>query len=52
MKLLEVWRRENLKKIPETWDGEGSQDTMWVTIAKMPNSGDMEPEETTSSSLT
>ena len=25
---------------------------MWVTLAEMPNSGDMEPEETTSSSQT
>jgi hypothetical protein len=26
------------------------QESMWVTLAKMPNSGDMESEETTSSS--
>ena len=29
--------------------GEAPQDSMWVTLAKMPNSGEMEPEETTSS---
>ena len=29
--------------------GEAPQDSMWVNLAKMPNSGEMEPEETTSS---
>jgi hypothetical protein len=28
----------------ETWDVRGIQDSMWVTLAKMPNSGEMEPE--------
>ena len=39
----------NLKKVPETWDVRGSHDSMGMTLAKMPNSGEMEPEETTTS---
>ena len=30
-------------------DVRGSQDSMGMTLAKIPNSGEMEPEETTSS---
>ena len=33
---------------PETRDVRSSQDSMWMTLAEMPNSGEMEPEETTS----
>ena len=40
--------QENLKKVPETRNVRGSQDSMGVTLAKMPNSGEMEPDETTS----
>lgn len=39
---------ENLQEIPETLDMGGSQESMWVTLAEMPNSRDMEPEEATS----
>ena len=34
---------------PRDLDVRGSQDSMGVTLAKMPNSAEMEPEETTSS---
>jgi hypothetical protein len=27
--------------VPKTWDGGGSQESMWVILAEMPNSGDM-----------
>jgi len=40
------------RKSPETWNEEGSQESMWVTFAKMPYSVDMEFEETTFSSQT
>ena len=39
----------NLQKVPETWDVRGSQDSMGVTLTEMPNSGEMELEETTPS---
>lgn len=42
----------NLFKIPETWDGEASHDLLWLTLAKIPNSVDMKPEETTCSNQT
>jgi hypothetical protein len=42
-----VWR-----KVSENWERGGSPDSMWVTLAKMPNSGDMKAEENTSSSHT
>ena len=38
----------NLYKVPETWDVRDFQDSMGVILAKMPNSGEMEPKETTS----
>jgi hypothetical protein len=41
-----------LISVRETWVGEVSQESMHVTLAEMPNSGTMEPEETTSSSQT
>ena len=44
---LEV--RGNVYKFQETWDVRGTQDSMWMTLAEMPNSGEMDPEETTSS---
>lgn len=28
----------NLLKVLETWDAGGSQDSMWVTLAEIPNS--------------
>ena len=31
--------------MPETWDGGGSEESMRVTVAETPSSGDMEPEE-------
>jgi hypothetical protein len=34
--------------MPETWNGGGSQESMGVTLAETPSSGDIEPEETTS----
>jgi hypothetical protein len=34
--------------VPEIWDRGGSQESMQVTLAEMPNSADMEPEEVTS----
>lgn len=40
----------NLQEFSETWDKGGSQESMQVTLAKMSNSGHMEPEETTFSS--
>ena len=39
-------------KVPETWDGGGSKDSMCVTLAEITNSRNVEPEETTSSSQT
>jgi hypothetical protein len=35
--------------VPDTGDIRGSQDSVGVTSTEMPNSGEMEPEETTSS---
>jgi hypothetical protein len=46
-KHLEKW---SPSLIQETWDEAGSQDSICVTLSKMTNSRDMEPEETTSSS--
>ena len=37
----------DLEKVPEAWDARGSQDSMTMTLAEMPNSGEMELEETT-----
>lgn len=34
----------------ETWDRGGSQESMRVTLAEMPNIGNMEPEKATSRS--
>ena len=31
--------------MPEIWDGEGSQESVQVTLAEIPNSGNVEPEE-------
>ena len=45
-----VWRK--LYIVPEIWSGGDSQDSLWATLTKMPNSGHMEPGETTSSSQT
>lgn len=42
-----VW---NLEAVPETWDAGGSQGSMQLTSAKIPNDGDMDLEEATSSS--
>ena len=50
MWLLESGNGRNLQKIPETQNGGGSQDSLWVTLAEMPNSEEMEPEKNTSSS--
>lgn len=44
--------RGTLQKDSETWDQGSCQDSMWVTLTTMPNIGDLEPEETTSSSQT
>lgn len=33
MQLPEVGEWGDLKEIPETWDGETSKDSMWVTLA-------------------
>lgn len=49
LQLLGVEGGRNLLKAPETWDGGGSQESMQVTLARMLNSEDMEPEEATSS---
>ena len=38
----------NFWKVPESWDVRGYQNSMRMTLAKMPNSGEMGPEETTS----
>ena len=40
----------NQKKDPESWNVKGNQDSIGMTLAKMPKSGEVEPEETTSSS--
>lgn len=36
-------------KVTETWDVRCFQDSITMTLAKMPNSGKMESEKTTSS---
>lgn len=36
----------------ETWDGGGSQESMWVTLAETHSCGDMEREQTTPYSQT
>ena len=38
---------ENFQEIP-TWNRGGTQESMWVTLAKMPNGGNIELEEATS----
>ena len=35
-------------EVPEPWDGKASRKSMPVTLAEMPNSIGMEPEEVTS----
>jgi hypothetical protein len=35
-----------------TWDGEGSQESMGMTLVETPSSGDMEPQVATSCSQT
>jgi hypothetical protein len=42
----------DLEKVPEAWDARGSQDSMTMTLAEMPNSGETELEETISSRKT
>jgi hypothetical protein len=37
------------RNVPETWDVRGSQDAMGMTLAEMPNSEEMEPEENSTS---
>ena len=37
-----------LLRSPRELRRAGSKDVMWETLAKMPNSGDIEPEEATS----
>jgi hypothetical protein len=49
MKQLGMWNGRNLWKVPENWNVRGSQDSMRMALAEMLNSGEMEPEETTSS---
>jgi hypothetical protein len=34
---------EKFYEVLEPWDGRGSQNSVQVILAKMPNSGDMEP---------
>ena len=46
---VKVWGVPHYK-VPETWDVTGSQDSVGVTLAEMPNSGEMEPKETMSGS--
>lgn len=42
----------NFQIVPDYWDGGGSYQSMWVTLVKIFNSGDMGSEETTSRSKT
>ena len=42
----------NLQKVPETWYVGGHQDSKDMALAKMPNSGEIELEETTSGAQT
>ena len=46
MQLLGRWRCK-LYTVPETWYVRGFQDSMGMTLGKMPKSGKMELEETT-----
>lgn len=46
------WDGGNIQKVPESWGGGGFQDSTGVTLAEMPNSEEVEPEETMSSSQT
>lgn len=39
----------NLQKVPDSCDGGGFPESMWVRLAKMSNNVEIEPEETTSS---
>lgn len=41
---------KNFQKVPEIWVVRGTQDLIWVTLAKMSTTGEMEPEESTTSS--
>ena len=40
------------ENFPENWDRQSSQELMQVTLAKMPNSWDIDPKEGTCCSLT
>jgi hypothetical protein len=42
---------EHLWNVPETCDEGGSQESMGVTLAETPSSGDMEPEVAISCNL-
>lgn len=44
---------KNLQNVPETWDVKGIQESMWVTLAKIPNKGRwrVHNEESTSCNL-
>jgi hypothetical protein len=39
MPLPGVWVGADLQKVPETWDEGGSQDSIWVILATISNSG-------------
>ena len=47
-----VGDRKNISKVTEIWDAIGYQDSMVMTLTKMANSGEMEPEYTISSRYT
>ena len=49
IQLQSVRSRKNLYKDSEIWDVKGSQDSVGMTLAKMPNIMEMEPKESTSS---
>ena len=38
------------RKLPETWDVRGFEDSIWMTLAKMNKSANMEPEQPNSNS--
>ena len=40
-------RQGNLYKVPDIKNVRGFQNLMGITLAEMPNSGDMEPKEPT-----
>jgi hypothetical protein len=40
----------NPLEVIETWDGEYSQESMWISLASMPNSRDLKLEEAPSCS--